>query len=73
LRARELLDGDGFSEDGRGLRESVERTTDAQMARAIDTIGDDLDAVVDTLTAWSAQIREAGGYLGGAGDLTRSV
>jgi hypothetical protein len=51
----------------------VERTTEAQLARAIDALGDDLDPVVATLDAWSAQIRAAGGYLGGAGDLTRSV
>jgi hypothetical protein len=73
LRSRGLLDGHGFSDAGRELRESVERTTDAQMARAIEAIGRDLDAVVATLDAWSAQIRQAGGYLGGAGDLTRSV
>jgi hypothetical protein len=73
LRDRGLLDGDGFSDAGRELRESIERTTDAQMARAIDALGDDLEPVVTTLDAWSAQIRAAGGYLGGAGDLTRSV
>jgi hypothetical protein len=73
LSSRGLLDGDGFSAAGRELRESVEHTTDAQMTRAIDALGDDLDAVVDTLTAWSTEIRGVGGYLGGAGDLTRSV
>lgn len=72
LRSKGLLDGDGFSPAGRDLRERVEAATDVLMQPAVDALGDDLDPLVATLNAWSEQIRAAGGYLGGAGDLARS-
>ena len=72
LRSRGLLDGDGFSEAGHALREGIEAATDAQMQPAVDALGDDLAPLVATLTDWSEQIRAAGGYLRGAGDLGRA-
>ena len=72
LRSRGLLDGDGFSPEGRELRERIEMATDAMMQPAIDALGDDLDELLTTLDAWSATIRAEGGYLAGAGDLARA-
>ncbi|MEY2472044.1 MAG: hypothetical protein QOK28_1373 [Actinomycetota bacterium] len=65
LRARGLVDGDAFTDEGRRLREDVEVTTDAALRSAIDALGDDLDPLCTTLEAWGAQIRGAAGYLGG--------
>lgn len=62
LRERGLLDGDGFSEAGRVLRERIEATTDAQMVPVLDAIGDDLAVVCDVLEPWGAAIRDARGY-----------
>ena len=70
LRSRGLLDGDGFSADGRDLREHVESVTDAQLTPVVAALGGDLDEVVEILAAWGKAIRDQGGYLGsGAGDL----
>ncbi|UDY37007.1 SCO6745 family protein [Dermatobacter hominis] len=62
LRERGLLDGDGFSEAGRTLRERIEVTTDAQVQPVLDAIGDDLGAVCDLMEPWGAAIRDAHGY-----------
>ena len=73
LRSRGLLDGDGFSDDGRNLREHVESVTDSQLTPAVAALGGDLDELVDILAAWGSSIRDQGGYLGsGAGDLARA-
>lgn len=72
LRARGALEGDGFSEAGRALREKVEADTDVQMAGALDAIGADLDELCSILGAWGAEIRAKAGYLSGGPDsLTR--
>jgi hypothetical protein len=68
LRARGLLDGDGYSDAGRALREQIETTTDAQMQGAIDALGADLDPLCATLEGWGKEIRAAAGYLGGGPD-----
>jgi hypothetical protein len=47
---------------GAALRESIEIATDLQQRPILDAIGDDLDAVVDTLGPWSAAIVAAGGF-----------
>jgi hypothetical protein len=75
LAARRWLDetGTGFSEAGRAARAEVEDATDRQVEPSVRALGDDLDELVDRLTAWSDTIRAAGGYLGrGAGDLARA-
>ncbi|HVT76731.1 MAG TPA: hypothetical protein VHD87_06845 [Acidimicrobiales bacterium] len=65
LRSRGLIDGDGYTDAGRALREQIETNTDTQMQPALDAIGDDLDPLCTTLEGWGAQIRAAAGYLGG--------
>jgi hypothetical protein len=74
LRSRGLLDGDGFSAEGRTLRAEVEERTDAQMAPAMGALGDDLDELAGLLAPWGASMRDAGGYLAaGPDDLARRV
>lgn len=63
LRDRGLLDGDGFSSDGRARREQVEVTTDEQCRPAIEALGDDIEELLGILQPWGAAIRDAGGYL----------
>jgi hypothetical protein len=65
LRSRGLLDGDGFSEQGREQREGVEYATDGAMRAPLEALGSDLDQLCTILEGWSAQIRGAAGYLGG--------
>jgi len=73
LRARGLLDGDGFSPAGRAAREAVELATDLQMRPAIEAIGDDFDELISIVTPWGAAIRAASGYLpGGPDELARA-
>jgi hypothetical protein len=69
LRDIGWLDGDDLSDDGRALREDIERATDLQMGPALDALGDDLDEVIDLLRPWGAAMRDAGGYVGGPVDL----
>ena len=74
LRARGLLSGDGFSDAGRAVRESVEDNTDLQMDPAITAIGADLAQLCSVLNEWSGAIRAAGGYLNGGPDsLTKAA
>lgn len=70
-RLRDLgwLDDDDLSDDGRAVREDIERATDLQMSPALDALGADLDVVVGLLQPWGAAMREAGGYVGGPVDL----
>jgi hypothetical protein len=63
LRDRGLLEGDGFSEQGRAERGEVEAATDRQMAPTIDALGDDLATLLGILEPWGAEIRAAAGYL----------
>ncbi len=70
LRSRDLLDGDGFSSEGRIQREKVEAATDDQCRPALDALGDDLEELLTILRPWGKAIRDAGGYLpGGPHDL----
>ena len=74
LRSRDLLDGDGLSNDGRALRERIEVVTDRQMAGAIAALGDYHDELFSYLVPWGAAMRESGAYLSaGPGDLARSA
>lgn len=63
LRSRDLVVGDGFSDQGRVEREAVEVATDRQMRPAIEALGDDFDELVEILRPWNVSIRRAGGYL----------
>ena len=65
LASRGAIDGEGYTDAGRALRERIETNTDAQMQTALDALGEDLDALCTTLEGWGAQIRGAAGYLGG--------
>jgi hypothetical protein len=62
LRAAGLLDDGGFTAAGRERREEIELATDAQMAPAVEALGDDLDELVDLLTPWCRQIMQGAGY-----------
>jgi hypothetical protein len=70
-RLREIgwLDGDALTDEGRDLREDIERATDLQMEPALEALGADLDEVVGLLRPWGVAMREAGGYVGGPVDL----
>jgi hypothetical protein len=63
LRARGLLDGGGFSDAGRELRESLEVATDQQMRSVLDALGGDVDSLLAILTPWGVAIRAGFGYL----------
>lgn len=63
LKARGLLDDEGFTDAGRAAREAVEVATDAQMRPAIEALGDDFDELVALMTPWGAQVRDQKGYL----------
>ena len=58
-----------FTDEGRALREDIERATDLQMKPALEALGGDLDEVVGLLRPWGVAMREAGGYVGGPVDL----
>jgi hypothetical protein len=70
LQARGLLKDGQFTDEGRAAREAVERATDAQMRPAIEAIDDDFDELVGIIEPWSAAVREAGGYIKSAIQLT---
>jgi len=65
LVARGWLDATGasLSEAGRAAREDIEETTDAQMAPALDALGDDAPELFALLEPWGAATRAGGGYL----------
>ena len=63
LRAAGHVDEAGILTDqGRALREDLELATDAQMAPAVDALGDDLDELIDLLTPWARQVMQGAGY-----------
>ena len=63
LRRRGLLVGDELSATGWQQRSAIEAHTDAQLAPAIEALGDELANVIKTLEPWGDAIRTAGGYL----------
>jgi hypothetical protein len=74
LRSRGLLDGDGYSDEGRAARELIEAHTDDQMLPAITALGDDLDTLCSILDGYGKEIKAAGGYLSsGPNDLVRAL
>jgi hypothetical protein len=69
LRRRGWLDDQLLSDAGREAREVIERSTDRQMAPALDALDGDFGEFVDLLRPWGEAIREAGGYISGPVDL----
>jgi hypothetical protein len=63
LRSLGLITDDAFTDAGRALRESIEVATDAQMAGAINAIGDDIDELFSILEPWGVTVRAGFGYL----------
>ena len=62
LRSAGLLDDDGLTDKGRERREHIELSTDAQLAPAIEALGDDLDDLVAILTPMSQSLMSAHAY-----------
>jgi hypothetical protein len=63
LVERGLVADGAFTDAGRAAREAVERDTDRQCRPIVESLGDDVDELVDLLEPWGAAIRSAGGYL----------
>lgn len=62
LGARGLLAADALTAEGTREREAVETATDRVCRPIVEALGDDLSVLVEILTAWSTEIRSAGGY-----------
>jgi hypothetical protein len=69
LEGRGWIAVGAFTDDGRAAREAIEVATDRQLAPAIAALGDELDELLAIIEPWGRAIRDAGGYIGGAGDL----
>jgi hypothetical protein len=65
LREHGLVDGGGFTDFGRTVREGIEAATDRQCTVMVRTLGDDFDELIALLTPWSAAVRAAAGYPSG--------
>ena len=59
LQGRGLLNkaGDGFTDEGRELREGIELATDLSMAPTMDALGEDADELFALLAPWGEQMR----------------
>lgn len=62
LEGRGLVADGQLTATGRGLRDDVEERTDAMQQPVIDAVGDDFEATVASLDAWSAACIAAGYY-----------
>jgi hypothetical protein len=62
LRSRGLIDGAGFTADGRDARDAIEVVTDEQMRPALEALGDDAEELCSILEPWAAAVRATGGY-----------
>lgn len=62
LERRGLAAAGTLTAAGQALRDDIEERTDAMQQAVIDAIGDDLDATVTSLDAWSAKCIAAGLY-----------
>jgi hypothetical protein len=69
LRADGWIEDDRLSASGRERREAIELATDAQMARAIDALDDDVKVLFDILEPWGRAMVAAGGYPGAPSDI----
>ena len=47
---------------GRAVRDDIEAVTDAMEQPIVDALGDDVDAIIDQLDAWSARCIAAGAF-----------
>jgi hypothetical protein len=56
-----IRDG-ALTDEGRAHREAIELATDAQMAPAIEALGDDLDELESLLKPWALQVMDAKAY-----------
>ena len=57
-----LDDGGGLTATGRAVRDDIEAVTDAMEQPIVDALGDDADAVIAQLDAWSARCIAAGAF-----------
>jgi hypothetical protein len=74
LEQRGLTTDGALTDQGREVREDVERATDRQCQPIVDTLGSAFEDVVAILDEWSAAIRSAGGYpASGPHDLARAA
>ncbi len=62
LESSGLLDGGSLTTAGRELREVIEQDTDRQCEPMIARLGDEAEALIETLRAWSAAVEAAKGY-----------
>lgn len=64
LRARDIIESESivFTASGRELRESIEVSTDVQMAPMLAALGDDVGELVAILGPWAMTIVGAGGF-----------
>ncbi len=62
LEQRGLIAADALSDEGRAVRESIERATDAQCAAITEALGERTEDLIGILTPWGEAIRAAGGY-----------
>lgn len=60
-----------LTEEGRTHREAIELATDAQMARAIGAVGDDLPELAQLLRPWALAVMDAKGYPASPLSITR--
>lgn len=63
LRSRGLVEDEGLTSAGRAAREAVEIATDAQLAPALDALGDEVDELCAIMEPWGATVRAGKGYL----------
>ena len=62
LERRGLVAGEALTPAGKRLRDRIEERTDAMEQPVIDAIGDDLDATIAALDAWSTACIDAGAF-----------
>jgi hypothetical protein len=62
LEARGLVAAGEITPAGRRLRDDTEERTDAMEQPVIDAIGEDFEATVASLDAWSAICADAGAF-----------
>ena len=69
MRARGWVDGEMFTEEGRGFREQIESDTDDMEVTIVEAIGGDFEELIEILSPWAAAIVKVGigggGYPGG--------
>jgi len=65
FRARGLVDDDAaLTDEGRDVRESIERGTDLQEAQLVEALGDDVDELFELMAPWARAVVAAAGRIG---------